>query len=77
MCLDIIGFREIKNDLNVVPEGSYASHRDAVSQEIELGDSEHALLQVDGQPIGGEDGEQHPEALPVLLFGLAVYFVII
>jgi hypothetical protein len=48
-----------------------------MSQEVELSDSKHTLLQVEGQPIGGEDGDQYLEALPMLLFGLAVYSVII
>jgi hypothetical protein len=29
---------------------------DEVSQEVELGNGEHSLLQVEGQPVGGEDG---------------------
>ncbi len=53
----VSGFREIQNDLNVVPEGGDAGG-DAVAQEIQLGDGEDALLQVEGQANGGEDGEQ-------------------
>jgi hypothetical protein len=34
---------------------------DAVSQEVELGNGKHTLLQVDGQAVGGEDGEKSPE----------------
>jgi hypothetical protein len=64
-------FREIQNDLNVVPEGGDASSGDAVAQEIQLGDGEDALLQVEGQAIGGEDGEQRAEVGPVLLLGFA------
>jgi hypothetical protein len=65
-CHAVIGFREIQNDLNVVLEGSLAGSEDAVSQE-EFGDGERALLQVEGQPDGGEDGEERLELLPVVL----------
>jgi hypothetical protein len=63
--------------MNVVPEGGYACGGDVVSQEVELSDNKDALLQVEGQPVGREDGERCPEVLPVLLFGLAVYSIII
>jgi hypothetical protein len=46
-------FRKIQNDLDIVPEGGNAGSGDAVAQEIQLGDSEHALLQVEGQAVGG------------------------
>jgi hypothetical protein len=59
--LAVIGLREIQNDLNVVPEGGDTGGGDVVSQEVELGDGEHELLQVEGQPIGSEDGEQRRE----------------
>jgi hypothetical protein len=48
------------------PEGSDAGGRDAVAQEIQLGDSKVALLQVEG-----EDGEQRAEMGPMLLSGFA------
>ncbi len=48
-----------------------------MAQEIQLGDGEHALLQVDGQAIGGEDGEQRAEVGLVLLSGFAKDTVII
>jgi hypothetical protein len=51
------GFREVQNDLNVVPKGGDAGGKDAVAQEIQLGGSKGALLQVEGQAVGGEDGE--------------------
>ncbi len=73
----ICGSREIQNDLNVVPEGGDAGGGDAVSQEVQLGDGEDALLQVEGQAVGGEDGEQRSEVGPVLLLGLAEDAVII
>ncbi len=73
----VSGFREIQNDLNVVPEGSDAGGGDAVAQEIQLGDWEDALLQVEGQAVGGEDGEQRAEVGPVLLLGFAEDTVII
>jgi hypothetical protein len=38
---------------------------------------EQALLQVEGQAVGGEDREKHPQVFPVLLIGLAVHTVII
>ncbi len=38
-----------------------------VAQEIHLGDGEHALLQVEGQPVGGEDGEQRAEGVQCCL----------
>ena len=47
-------FREIQNDLNVFLEGGDAGGVDAVAQEIQLGDGEDALLQVEGQAVGGE-----------------------
>jgi hypothetical protein len=42
-----------------------------VAQEIQLGDGEHSLLQVEGLAVGGE------EVAPVLLSGFAEYPVII
>ncbi len=48
-----------------------------MAQEIQLGDSKHALLQVKDQAVGGEDGEQRAEVGPVLLSGLAEDPVII
>ncbi len=41
----------------VVPEGNDAGGRDAVAQEIQLLDGGHALLPVESQAVGGEDGE--------------------
>ena len=73
----ISGSREIQNDLNVVSEGGDAGGGDAVAQEVQLGDGEDALLQVEGQAVGGEDGEQRAEVGPVLLLGLAEDTVII
>ncbi len=73
----VSGFREIQNDLNVVPEGGDAGGGDAVAQEIQLGNGEDALLQVEGQSVGGEDGEQRAEVGPVLLLGFAEDTVII
>jgi hypothetical protein len=70
-------FREIQNDLNVVPKGGDAGCGDAVALEIQLGDGDHALLQVEGQAVGGEDGEQCVEVVPVLLSGFAEDTVII
>jgi hypothetical protein len=70
-------FRKIQNDLDIVPEGGDAGGGDAVAQEIQLGDCEHAFLQVEGQVIGGEDGEQRAEVGPVLLSGFAEDSVII
>ncbi len=37
---------------------------DAVAQEVQLGNGEDALLQVEGQAVGGEDGEQRAEVGP-------------
>jgi hypothetical protein len=62
---EVCGFRKIQNDLDVVPEGGDAGGGDAVAQEIQLGDSEHALLQLEGQPIGSKDGKQRAEVGPV------------
>jgi hypothetical protein len=70
-------FGKIQNDLYIVPERGDASGRDTVAQEIQLGDGEHALLQVEGQAVGGKDGEQRVEAGPVLLCGFAEDLVII
>ncbi len=67
----VSGFGEIQNDLNIVPKGGDAGGGDAVAQEIQLGDGEDALLQVEGQAVGGEDGEQRAEVGPVLLLGFA------
>ncbi len=50
---------------------------DVVTQEIQLGDNEQALLQVEGRAVGGEDGEQCLEVGPVLLSGFAEDPVII
>jgi hypothetical protein len=70
-------FRETQNDLDVVPEEGGAGGGDAVAQEIQLGDGEYALLQVEGQAVGGKDGEQCAEVGPMLLFGFAEDPVII
>ncbi len=70
-------FREVQNDLNFVPKGGNAGGGDAVAQEIQLGDGEHALLQVEGQAVGGEDGEQRAEMGLVLLSGFTEDTVII
>jgi hypothetical protein len=48
-----------------------------VAQEIQLGNGEDALLQVEGQAVGGKDGEQRAEVGPVLLLGFAEDTVII
>ncbi len=42
---------------DIDPEGGDAGGGDAVAQEIQLRDGEYALLQVEGQAVGGEDGE--------------------
>jgi hypothetical protein len=42
---------------DIDPEGGDASGGDVVAQEIQLRDGEYALLQVEGQAVGGEDGE--------------------
>jgi hypothetical protein len=42
-----------------------------VAQEIQLGDGKHALLQVEGQAVGGKDGEQCAEVGPGLFSGFA------
>jgi len=68
---------EIKNDLNVYPERGDTGSRDAVAEDAEFGDSKHALLQVQGQLLGGKDGEEPPQVFPVLLQGLAVDTIII
>jgi hypothetical protein len=73
----VSGFREVQNDLNVVPEGGDAGGGDAVAQEIQLRNGEDALLQVEGQAVGGKDGEQRAEVGPVLLLGFAEDTVII
>jgi hypothetical protein len=41
----------------------------------EFGNGEHALLQVEDQPIGGKDGEQCPQVLPVLVLGYSVHAI--
>ncbi len=48
-----------------------------MAQEIQLGEGEHAFLQVEGRAVGGEDGEQCAEVGPVLLSGFAEDTVII
>jgi hypothetical protein len=73
----VAGSREIQNDLNVVPDGGDAGGGDAVAQEIQLGSGEDALLQVEGQAVGGKDCEQHAEVGPVLLLGFAEDTVIV
>jgi hypothetical protein len=57
-------FREIQNDLNVVPEGGDDGDGDGVSQEVGLGDGEHALLQVEGQPVGGQGWQKTSGGAP-------------
>ncbi len=36
-----------------------------------------SILQVEGQAVGGEDGEKRPQVFPVMILGLAVNTVII
>jgi hypothetical protein len=71
-CLAVIWFGEIQNDLDIVLERGDTGSGDAVSQEVEFSDGEHALLQVEGQPIGGKDGEESPQVFLVLLLGFVV-----
>ena len=47
-----------QDDLNVVPQRVDAGGRDAVAQEVELGDGEDALGEVEGKAVGGQDGEE-------------------
>ena len=70
-------FREVQNDLNIVPKRGDAGGGDAVAQKIQLRYGEDALLQVEGQAVGGEDGEQRADVGPVLLLGFAEDTVII
>jgi hypothetical protein len=48
-----------------------------VAEEVEFGNSEHTLLQIEGQPIDGKNEEQCPQVLPVLVLGFAVHSIII
>ncbi len=48
-----------------------------MAEEVEFGDSEHAFLQVEGQPVDGKDGEQGQQVLSVLLLEVAVQAIII
>jgi hypothetical protein len=48
-----------------------------VAQEVQLGNGKDALLRVEGQAVGGEDGEQCAEVGLVLLLGFAEDTVII
>jgi hypothetical protein len=56
---------------SVVPDGGNAGGGDAVNQETQFRYCEHALLHVEGQAVGGEDGEQRAERRSVLLSGFA------
>jgi len=56
---------------SVVPDGGNVGGGDAANQEIQLRDGEHALLHVECQAVGGEDGEQRAEGRSVLLSGFA------
>ncbi len=59
-------------------ERGYSGGGDAVAEEVELGHSEHAFLQVEGQPVDdGKDGEQGPQVHSVLLLGFAGQALII
>ena len=58
---------EIQYHLDVVAEWCYAGGGYAVAKEVQLGHREDALLQVEGQPVGGEDGEKCVQVLPVLV----------
>jgi hypothetical protein len=62
---------------NVVPERGDTGGGYVANQKIQLRDDEHALLLVEGQAAGGEDGEQCAEGVPVLLSGFAEDPVII
>ncbi len=48
-----------------------------MSEEVQFGDGEDTLAEVESQSVGGEDGEEGAEVLPVLVLGLAVHAVII
>ncbi len=48
-----------------------------MAEDAEFRDSKHALLQIQGQLLGGKDGEEPPQVFPVLLQGLAVDTIII
>ncbi len=65
------------NNCQIKWPGRCSGGGDAVAQEIQLRDSEHVLLPVQGQAAGGEDGEQCAEVRPVLLSGLSEDPVII
>ncbi len=54
----VSGRREIQNYLDVVAERFHPGGRDAVAEEVEVGDGEHALAEVESQSVGGEDGER-------------------
>jgi hypothetical protein len=73
----IVEINNCLNYLGVAPEGSDASGGDVANQEIQLWDGDHALLLVEDQAVGGEDGEQRAEGRLVLLSGLAEDPVII
>ena len=53
-----MGGGEIQNHLNVVPQRVDACGRDAVAQEVQLGDSKDALGEVEGEAVGGQDSEE-------------------
>jgi hypothetical protein len=69
-CLAVSGGGKIQYHLDVVPERSHTGGGDAVVEKVEFCDNKHALLQVEGQPVGIEDGEQCLQVLLVLLLGV-------
>ena len=74
---NVVCYLHKRRQLGVLPEGGYVGCGDAVNQEIQLRDGEHALLLVEDQAVVDEDGEQHAAGRSVLLSGFAEDPVII
>ncbi len=62
-CLAVSWSRLLQNDLNIVQERGDTAGGDAVAEEVEFGVGEHALLQVQSQASGGEEGEKCPQCI--------------
>jgi DNA-binding MarR family transcriptional regulator len=74
---DVLWLGEIRNYLYILLERCQAGGGDPVAQEIQLGDGEDTLVEVEGEAVGSQDGEQLAEVAPVVVGTAAVCAVVI
>ena len=69
----ITWLREVPDDGDVAREGGDARGGDGVAQHLQAGRGENTLLEVDGEPVGGQDLENLPQMIEMLLVGAACH----